>query len=257
MSPRASLAILRHELRVMLSDPSTAIFVVVIPLLLVALTKELFANQLTKDGFASANGSEFAVPGMAVAFAAFSVGYAGFTFFRDHGWGTWDRLRATPASSVDLMVGKLLPTVALTVVQLALLFVLGGPLFGLKITGSVFALGLLVLVLALALSAFGMLVTAMARTMNQLNAIGSVGGMAMAMLGGAWVPVSAMPGWAQAIAPAIPTYWSMEGFQKVILERGGLGDVLLPVVVMAAFGALFTVLAAWKFRFEDAKVYFG
>ncbi len=257
MSPRASLAILRHEFRVMLTDPSTAIFVVVVPLLLVALTKELFANQLAEDGFTGANGSEFAIPGMAVAFASFGVGYAGFTFFRDHGWGTWDRLRATPASSVDLLIGKLLPTVALTVIQLGLLFLVGQPLFGLEITGSWLALTLLVFVLALALSAFGMLVTALARTMNQLNAIGSVGGMAMAMLGGAWVPVTAMPGWAQAIAPAIPTYWAMDGFQKVILEGAGLAAVAGPAAVMLGFGALFTGLAAWKFRFEDTKVYFG
>ena len=257
MSLRASAAILRHEFRVMLTDPSTAIFVVIVPLVLVALTQELFANQLTEDGYVGANGSEFAVPGMAVAFASFSVGYAGFTFFRDHGWGTWDRLRATPASSVDLMVGKLLPTVALTVVQLGLLFLLGQPLFGLEITGSPLALAELIIVLALSLSAFGMLVTALSRTMNQLNAIGSVGGMAMAMLGGAWVPVSAMPDWAQAIAPFIPTYWAMEGFQTVILEAGGLADVVTPVAVMIGFGVLFTGLAAWKFRFEDAKVYFG
>jgi ABC-2 type transport system permease protein len=257
MYPRASLAVLRHEFRVMLSDPSTAIFVVIVPLVLVALTKNLFAIQLSEDGFASANGSEFAVPGMAVAFASFSVGYAGFTFFRDHGWGTWDRLRATPASSVDLMIGKVLPTVTLTVVQLALLFLLGKPLFGLEVSGSILALIVLIVVLALSLSAFGMLVTALSRTMNQLNAIGSVGGMTMAMLGGAWVPITAMPGWAAAIAPAIPTYWAMKGFQSVILEDGGITDVAGATLVMIGFGVLFTVLAAWKFRFEDAKVYFG
>lgn len=257
MSLRRSGAILRHELRVMLTDPSTAIFVVVMPLVMVALMKELFADVLVDEGFSGANGSEFAVPGMAVSFAAFSVGYAGFSFFRDHGWGTWDRLRASPATSVDLMVGKVLPTVALTTVQLGVLFALGAPLFGLRITGSVVALTLLILVLALALSAFGMVVTAVARTMNQLNAVGSVGGMAMAMIGGSFVPVASMPGWAQAVAPAMPTYWAMKGFRSVILEGGGLADVLLPVVVMAGFGVLFTAVAAMKFRFEDSKVYWG
>lgn len=257
MSLHASRAILRHELRVMWTDPSTVIFVIVMPLIMVALMKELFATALQAEGFESANGSEFAVPAMAVGFAAFSVGYSGFSFFRDHGWGTWDRLRATPASSVDIMVGKVLPMVGVTFVQLSLLFLLGGPLFGLDITGSWMALFLLAAVLALALSAFGMLVTAVAKTMNQLNAIGSVGGMAMAMLGGAWVPVSTMPGWAQAVAPLLPTYWAMEGFRDVILEGGGVADVALPVVMMAGFGALYTAVAAMRFRFEDTKVYFG
>jgi len=257
MSLRRSSAILRHEMRVMLTDPSTVIFVILMPLLMVALMKQLFANTLAQEGFTGTNGSEFAVPGMAVSFAAFSVGYAGFSFFRDHGWGTWDRLRASPATSADLMVGKVLPTVGVSVVQLGVLFLLGGPLFGLTITGSVAGVVLLIIVLALALSAFGMLVTAMARTMNQLNAIGSVGGMAMSMVGGSFVPVSAMPGWAQAVAPAMPTYWAMKGFRSLILEHGGLADVLGPVLVLAGFGVVFTGLAAWRFRFEETKVYWG
>jgi ABC-2 type transport system permease protein len=257
MSLHASGSILRHELRVMLTDPGTVIFTVLMPLLLVALTQELFAGALADAGFASANGSEFAVPGMAVAFAAFGVGYAGFTFFRDHGWGTWDRLRASPASAIDIMIGKVTPTVLVTVAQLGLLFLLGGPLFGLSISGSAVALTVLIVVLALCLSAFGMLVTALSRTMNQLNAIGSIGGVAMAMLGGAWVPVEVMPGWAQAIAPILPTYWAMQGFEDVILSGAGLAQVMKPVVIIAAFGVLFAVLAAWKFRFEDSKVYYG
>jgi ABC-2 type transport system permease protein len=257
MSPRASWAIMRHEFRVMLSDPSSLIFIIVMPLLMVAVMKQLFATALRAEGFAGANGSEFAVPAMAVAFAAFGVGYAGFTFFRDHGWGTWDRLRATSASSVDIMVGKVLPIVLVTVTQLLLLFVLGGPLFGFRISGSWAALVTLVLALGLALSAFGMLVTSLARTMNQLNAVGSVGGLALALLGGAWVPIELMPAWAQAVAPWIPTYWAMEGFQAVILENGGFSDILGPVLVLGAFCAVFTALAAWRFRFEDTKVYYG
>ncbi|MGH9244232.1 MAG: ABC transporter permease [Acidimicrobiales bacterium] len=257
MSLRVSGAIIRHEFRVMMTDPSTVIFIVLMPLLMVALMRQLFERALQAEGFSGANGSEFAIPGMAVGFAAFGVAYAGFTFFRDHGWGTWDRLRATQATSVDLIVGKVAPTVVVTIVQLALLFALGGPLFDLRINGSIVALGFVVVVLAISLCAFGMAVTAVARTMNQLNAIGSVGGFGMAMLGGAWVPVDSMPGWAQAIAPVLPTYWAMDAFRSIILEGGGVSDVVGPVLVLIGFGVLFTILAAAKFRLEDTKAYYG
>lgn len=257
MSLRRSLAIFKHEMRVILTDPSTAIFIVAMPLLMVALMKNLFAQSLLAEGYTGTNGSEFAVPGMAVSFAAFSVGYAGFSFFRDHGWGTWERLRATSATSADILTGKVMPTVLVTVLQLGLLFALGGPLFGLRVTGSVAGVAALVVVLALALCAFGMLVTAVTRTMNQLNAVGSVGGMVMAMLGGSWIPVSTMPGWAQTLAPALPTYWAMEGFRDLVLDGAGFTDVLPNIAVLAAFGLAFTALAAWRFRFEEAKVYFG
>jgi len=257
VSPRASAAIMRHEFRVMMTDPGTIIFLIVLPLLMVALMRELFVGPLAAAGFPGTNGSEFAVPGMAVGFAAFGIGYAGFTFFRDHGWGTWDRLRATPATSADLIAGKVVPTVAVTTLQLGLLFLLGGPLFDFHMTGSVTALAVLIVVLALSLSAFGMAVTAVSRTMNQLNAFATVGGFAIAMLGGAFVPVSAMPGWARAIAPALPSYWAMKGFRSIVLEGGGIGDIVVPVLVLIGFGILFTVLAAAKFRFEDTKAYYG
>lgn len=257
MSPRASIAIIRHEFRVAFSDPSTFIFLLIMPLFMVALMRGLFARALESEGFSNANGSEFAIPGMAVGFAAFGVGFAGFTFFRDHGWGTWDRLRASPATSVDIVVGKVVPTISLTVAQLGLLFVLGGPLFGFEITGSILATALIIVVLALSLSAFGMAVTAISRTMQQLNAIGSVGAFGMAMLGGAWVPVALMPGWAQAIAPLMPTYWAMKGFRIVTLEGGGVWDIAEPLLVMGVFGIVFALFAAAKFRLEDTKAYYG
>ncbi len=257
MSLRASSAISRHEFRVMFTDPSTMIFLLVMPLFMVAIMRGLFATALAAQGYEGANGSEFAVPGMAVGFAAFGVSFAGFSFFRDHGWGTWDRLRATSATSVDLIAGKVFPTVVMTVTQLGLLFVLSKPLFGFEVTGSPAATALIIIVLALSLSAFGMAITAVSRTMQQLNAIGSVGAFGMAMLGGAWVPVASMPHWAQTIAPIMPTYWAMRAFRIVILESGTVPDIVGPLLVLIGFGLVFTLLAAAKFRLEDTKAYYG
>jgi hypothetical protein len=50
MSSPASWTIMRHEFRVMLSDPSTVVFVVLIPLLMVAIMKDLFATSLQAQG---------------------------------------------------------------------------------------------------------------------------------------------------------------------------------------------------------------
>ncbi len=252
MSPRASGAILRHEFRVMATDPSTVVFLILMPLLMVALMRQLFAGALAAQGFTGANGSEFAVPGMAVGFAAFGVAYAGFTFFRDHGWGTWDRLRAAPITSVDLIAGKLVPTVVVTILQLGLLFVLGGPLFDFRVAGSWTAIWLTIVVLSLSLSAFGMAVTAVARTMQQLNAIGSVGGFAMAMLGGAWVPVASMPGWAQAVAEASPVKHFIVIMRSVLVKGAGLGDIQVPLLVLTLYGAGVLALAVRQYSKTSA-----
>jgi ABC-2 type transport system permease protein len=139
---------------------------------------------------------------------------------------------------------------------MTVLLVLKVPLFGFTVSGSLAALGLLTS-LAMVLSAFGMAITALARTSQQLNALGSVGGFVLGMLGGAFVPVAAMPGWAQAIGPFMPTYWAMRGMRSVVIDSCGIGDVVAPVLVMLGKGLLLAVFAATRFRFQDTKIYYG
>ncbi len=257
MNLHACLAVFRHELRVLRRDPSTPVFVIVMPLVLAALMQRLFRGTLVAQGVAGATGAEFAVPGMAVSFAAFGIGYAGFAFFRDHGWGTWERLRASQATSLDILVGKVAPAVGLSLLQMVVLFVLAVPLFGLGVTGSWLALLLTIVALALCLNAFALVLTALSRTSQQLTVYASIGGLVLATLGGAFVPVEAMPGWAQVGSPVLPTYWAMQGLLDVVLHGGGLLDVAGPVAVLLAFTAVFAGVAAWRFRFDEPKVYWG
>ncbi len=78
--------------------------------------------------------------------------------------------------------------------------------------------------------------------------------MMISGIGGAVTPVSMLPGWAQAIAPATPAYWAMKGFTKVSIEGGSIADVFGPVSVLCGFSLVFVVIAAMRFRTEDAKV---
>lgn len=257
MSFRVSAAIAKHEFRIMRTDLETPMFLIFMPLLMMAFMKPMFRLALTGVGFAGANGAEQAVPGMAVMFSAFFSGYIGFTFLREHGWGTWERLRASPASPLEIMVGKIGPGLLVSLLQLSVLFVVGGIIFDLRVSGSPIALGVMCLALALTLIAFGVMVTALSRTSQQLNAIGSAGGMIFATFGGALVPLSLMPGWTRSIAPGTPTYWAMRGMRSVILEAGSWGEIVLPVVVLSLFLVGFSAVAVTKFRFEETKIYYG
>ena len=107
------------------------------------------------------------------------------------------------------------------------------------------------------LVALGVAVTAVCRTVQQANAFSTVGLVVCGAVGGALVPYSVLPGWAQTIAPVTPTYWAMRGFRSVILDGQGLGGVALPVVVLLAMGVLFAVVALTRFRFEESKVGWG
>ena len=141
--------------------------------------------------------------------------------------------------------------------QLLTLFALGVLLFDLQIRGSVLGVIAVSGALSLSLLSFGVAITAISRTSQQLNAFGNIGGMIFATVGGALTPLSVLPGWVQDIAPLTPTYWAMEAYRDIILEGQGLGAAVLPTFVLLLFAAGFGLIAIRRFRFEDSKIYWG
>jgi ABC-2 type transport system permease protein len=237
MSRRRSLALASHEGRLLRRDPFPLVILVAMPLAIIAFFRPALALALFSEGYTHANGSEQAVPGIAVTFAFFIVGFVGLAFFRERGWNTWDRLRGA-ASVGEIVTGKLLPIGATALLQIAVLFGVGAVAFGFRITGSPFALALMCMVLPICPIAFGVALVSVARTLQQVNVVANVGTVVLAGVGGALVPLSLLPAWAAAIAPLTPTYWAMRGFRSVVLEGGGVGSVLLPIAVLLAFAAL-------------------
>jgi ABC-2 type transport system permease protein len=245
MSRQRSLALARHEGRMLRRDPFPIAVLVVMPLVIIAFFRPALALALFSEGFVHANGSEQAVPGIAVTFSFFIVGFVGLAFFRDRGWNTWDRLRGA-ASVNEIVAGKLLPIGATALAQLGVLFGAGFLVFGFRITGSPAALILLCVALPICPIAFGVALVAVARTLQQVNVVANVGTVVLAGLGGALVPLALLPSWAAAIAPLTPTYWAMRGLRSVVLERGGVGSVLLPIGVLLLFAVTSVVVALWR-----------
>lgn len=253
----SAFVLARHELRLYRREPGMLIQMVFMPIVMIAFLKPAFGPALAEAGYASATGAEQAVPGMIVMFSFFGAGMIGFGFFREHGWGTWDRLRASQARSVEIVIGKAVPTFLLVTGQQLVLFLAGIWLFGLRIRGSVIGLVLVSVALALCLLAFGVVFAAFLRSTQSLNAVNSITVMTLAGLGGAFTPIDALPPWAQTIAPATPTYWAMVGYRAVVLEAGGVAATLVPVAVLLTFAVVLTAVAVRRFSFDEAKIYTG
>jgi ABC-2 type transport system permease protein len=258
MSLWRSWAIARHDLRILRSDPVFLLTMTVMPLIVMAFIKPAFGATTVPLAGAGvdANGAEHAVPGVTVMFAFFLVGNVGFGVFREHGWNTWERLRASRATPAEVMAGKVVVPLLTLAVQLAVLIGLGGLLFDLDVRGSMPAMVAVAAALALCLVCLGLLLLALARSILQLNAVSNLGTMLFAGLGGAIAPIAVLPGWARAVAPITPSYWAMRGFRDVI-AGGGFAEAALPVAVLLGFATVFAVVAGLRFRFDDVKVSFA
>lgn len=257
MSIRRSLAIARHELRVQRRDSFSIVILFVVPVIMMSFTESAFGPILVDEGYAGATGAEQVVPGMAVMLAFFMVSYVGFAFLIEHGWNTWDRLRASAATNTEIIAGKTAPRLVLLLMQLAFVFTIGLIFLDLDVRGPLLALVPVAFAFSLTLVLLGVALAAVSRTAQQLNSIAMLCLVVFGTMGGAFVPFDSLPGWAQTLAPITPTYWAMRGFQSVILDGGGLSVVLLPTAVLLLWSLACAVIALRRFRFEDTKIFFA
>ena len=246
-----SLAIARLDVRIWRREAPVAILLLVMPLGLMAFLKPSFA--LAAPGVGSGTGAEVAVPAMIVMFGFFGVSGIGFAFFREHGWNTWERLRASWASPGEIMLGKAAVPFVTSTLNVLLLFTLAHLLLGLQVRGSYVALAVVSLGLVCCLLAMGLAIVAVCTTVQQVNVIGYLAGLVFGGLGGTLTAIELLPGWARAIAPLTPGYWAMDGFRSVLLNEEGVLGVLPAVGVLSLFTVGFVVLAAARFRMSETK----
>ena len=255
MSWSRSRVLMRHNWALLMADPAPIVLTTLMPIVLMTFLQGTSRAVLRGAGYPDASGAELVVPGMAVMFAFFGVGYIGTAFFSEHGWGTWDRLRASRATTIGIVLGKILPSALLMLVQLVVLFAFGVVAFGMRVSGSVAGVGVMMLACVAVLIAFSMLLTAVLKTATQLMAVVNLAAMVLAGIGGALAPVDVLPGWAQVIAPLSPAYWMLKGFRAVVLDGGGLDATIVPAAMTLVFAAGMAAVALWRFSITDEKVW--
>lgn len=243
---RRSLHVALNELRLMGADPTPVVMLLVLP---------FFTALFLSHGFVG--GPAAAIPGLSILFGFIGITAIGLVFYRDHGWGTWERLRASPTSQVEVIMGKILPLTILFLAQQTLLLAAGRLLFGMPWQGSLAAGALLVAGIVGVELGLGLLLTAFCRTINQVNAIGTSLGVLLAGLGGALAPVHSLPAPLQEIARLSPPYWALNGLHELIVSDAGVADVSLDIGVLMSFAVVLLAVALWRLRFDEGKKFYA
>jgi ABC-2 type transport system permease protein len=222
--------------RAIAGDPVVAVEVVAPPGL--GLVEEPSAFQLT-------------VPGNAVLFGFFIALTCALSFAEERRTGTWRRLLATPVPRWKLLVAKLVPYVALGTVQVGLLFVIGASVFGMGVAGSVPALAVLTVGVAVCATGLGLALAAVSSTEKQISSLGSVTVLIMGLVGGCMLPRALMPHLLQQIGLAVPHGWALDGYYTLLVHKGaGFAEAAKPIAAVYGFAALFIYFGVRRFRFD-------
>lgn len=243
--------LIEHQFRIIRRNTEALIVHFVMPLVALVILAPMLKSSLKLAGQRTAAGAELAVPAVVVLFSFVIVGYASAAIFHEQAWHTWERLRASAARTPELVLGKALPYFVMLTLQMLLLFTVGFVALGMRLERGWLDLVVVAASYALCLAAFGMLLVSVARNSQQINMITNIGSLLFAGLGGAVVPLDDMPGWAQAIAPGVPSYWAVRGFHWATLGEGSPPGVVTGVLF--GFAIAFLVLASIRLRFDEGK----
>jgi ABC-2 type transport system permease protein len=184
-----------------------------------------------------------AYAGLTVLFAYFAVNQAGFSYFREHGWGTWTRLRTTPARPSVILLAKLLPYYLLGVVQALVLFLFCRALLGLTPEGSVVQLLALAATVPLSMIAITVLLLSLTRHIQQFSTLANLLAVLMGGVAGAFAPSGALPSWTHVLGRATPQYWAIEGLRANV-DQGDWGAVLPNIGVLVAMSIVIGAVGA-------------
>jgi ABC-2 type transport system permease protein len=165
--------------------------------------------------------------------------------------GVLQRMMVTPTPLISVLLGQMLGTFLIGLVQLVILslaFTLVGsviagafsPIWG----GNLLLIGVVLVAAALSASGLGILLSGIASTPEQASIIGTVINMVMGVLGGAFFAAPQIP----ALQPFLwvsLVYWCSKALQTL---AAGRGDVLLPVLVMGVIGVVTFFAGLMVFR---------
>jgi ABC-2 type transport system permease protein len=168
----------------------------------------------------------------------------GAALIREREHGTIEHLLVMPLTALEIMLAKVWANVLVILVgaTLALLLVVHG-ILGAPIAGSVplFVLGLAIYLFAL--TALGILLATIARTMPQFGLLSIPVFLVLYMLSGANTPLDSMPEILQRIMLVSPTTHFVAFSQSLIFRGAGIG-ILWPQLLAAGVIGLVAFLAA-------------
>ncbi|MDH3225397.1 MAG: ABC transporter permease subunit, partial [Gemmatimonadota bacterium] len=192
------------------------------------------------------------VPGLvAVIMAVIAALLTALTIAREWERGTMEQLVATPVGRVEVIIGKLLPYLAIGLLDVVFTVICGVLLFGAPLRGSILLLAVLTLVFLVGALGFGIFVSAALR--NQLTAlqVALLGSMLPSLLlSGFLYDIDGMPMALKAVSYLVPARYFITVTRGIFLKGVGIEVLWGDALFMLAYATLGIFLATRFFRKE-------
>ena len=192
------------------------------------------------------------VPGLvAVIMMIIAAMLTSLTIAREWERGTMEQLASTPVSRSEVVIGKLLPYVAIGLIDVVLVSVVGVTLFGVPFRGNAALLMILSLAFLIGALGLGMFISAVARSQLLATQLAMILTFLPAfLLSGFMFAIAVMPPALQAITYLVPARYFLVVTRGIFLKGVGVEVLRVQGLLMIAFAVLGLTAAIRMFRKE-------
>ena len=191
---------------------------------------------------------DWLTPGMAGMMVMWANLTVGATVIAWRELGILKRLATTPLRPLTLILTQIAARLAFSCAQVAILLLIARFVFGVRVAGSYWALGLLVVVATLAILAFGFVIGAFVPKSESAQAVSTLIAFPMMFLGGSYFDTSAAPDFLCPVIQAMPLTHINEALRQIMLFGAGVADVQRQLLILLAWLVVSLLVATRTFR---------
>lgn len=189
------------------------------------------------------------VPGLtAVILTMTMIMFTSAAIVRERERGNMEMLIATPISSVELMLGKIIPYLFIGALQVGIILGLGYLVFDVPINGSLWQLAAATLLFIAASLTLGLVISTIAKSQLQSMQMTIFVLLPSILLSGFMFPYDGMPKLAQYIAEVLPATHFMRLIRGVVLREVDVSDMRFDMYWLAVFSIIGLAVASFRFK---------
>jgi len=190
------------------------------------------------------------VPGvMTVILMLVSAMMTSISITREKELGTMEVLLVSPLKPLQVIVGKVVPYIFLSIINATIIILLSLFVFKVPVQGSLILLGLESVLFIITSLALGILISTISASQQTAMMISLMGLMLPTiLLSGFIFPISSMPFPLQVISNIVPAKWFIIIVKGIMLKGVGLGLILKENLILIAMTLFFIGLSVKKYK---------
>lgn len=158
---------------------------------------------------------------------------------REKELGTFDQIMVSPLRPLEILLGKLLPALIISIAESTIILFVALNVFGVPLCGSIGILYLSVFIFLFSMSGIGLFISMISETQQQAILGSFVILLPSLLLSGFATPVENMPEWLQSMTDFIPLKYYIVLIKGVFLKDISFNAAMHEILPMLALGIIF------------------